>query len=96
MLKSLLSHDVKVDITIDHIRLRSNLTTSKTIRYIRNFFFYTILGFTQSLSESLGDIEGFNQNFPGSYKSNKPINITGNDKVHLKYDCINESILKGI
>ena len=33
---------------------------------------------------------------PGSYKSDKPINITGIDKVHLKCDCINGSIVNGI
>ena len=32
----------------------------------------------------------------GSYKSDKPIIITGVDKNHLKCDCINESILDGI
>ena len=33
---------------------------------------------------------------PGSYKSDKPINITGIDKSHLKADCINGSIVNGI
>ena len=28
----------------------------------------------------------------GSYKSDRPINITGNDKIHLKCDCIIGSI----
>ena len=32
----------------------------------------------------------------GSYKSDKPINITGFDKIHLKYDCIQGSIVSGI
>ena len=32
----------------------------------------------------------------GSYKSDKPINITGIDKVHLKCDCIQGSIINGI
>ena len=32
---------------------------------------------------------------PGSYKSEKPINITGIDKVHLKCDCIDGSIMNG-
>ena len=31
-----------------------------------------------------------------SYKNEKPINITGIDKVHLNCDCINGSILNGI
>ena len=32
----------------------------------------------------------------GSYKSDKPIKITGIDKVHLKCDCIQGSIVNGI
>ena len=32
----------------------------------------------------------------GSYKSDKPINITGIDKVHLKADCIQGSNVNGI
>ena len=32
----------------------------------------------------------------GSYKSDRPVNITGIDKIHLKCDCINGSIVNGI
>ena len=32
----------------------------------------------------------------GSYKRERPINITGVDKVHLKCDCINGSIVNGV
>ena len=32
----------------------------------------------------------------GSYKSDKPIDITGIDKIHLKCDCIQGSIVNGI
>ena len=32
----------------------------------------------------------------GSYKSDKPINITGIDKIHLKCDCIQGSMVNGI
>ena len=32
----------------------------------------------------------------GSYRSDKPKNITGIDKVHLKCDCIQGSIVNGI
>ena len=49
MLKSLLPKEVKVNNTIDDIRLKSNLTTNKTIRFTKKSFFYVILGFTQSL-----------------------------------------------
>ena len=32
----------------------------------------------------------------GKYRSNKPINFTGVDKIHLKCDCVNGSIVNGI
>ena len=32
----------------------------------------------------------------GSYKSDRPINITGIDKIHLKCDCIQGSIVNGV
>ena len=32
----------------------------------------------------------------GSYKSDRPINITGSDKIHIKCDCIQGSIVNGI
>ena len=38
MLKSLLPNDVKVEITIDDIRLRSNLGKNKTIRFTKKYF----------------------------------------------------------
>ena len=57
MLKSLLPNEVKVNITINDIRLRSNLTIKKTIRFTKKLFFYTILGFIQSYSGHLFDIE---------------------------------------
>ena len=39
MLKSLLPKEVKVNITIDDIRLKSNLTTNKTIKFTKKSFF---------------------------------------------------------
>ena len=33
---------------------------------------------------------------PGSYKSNRPINITGTDKIHLKYDFVDRSVVNGV
>ena len=32
----------------------------------------------------------------GSYEGDRPINITGIDKVHLKCDCIQGSIVNGV
>ena len=95
-LKHILPYDMKVTITIDDIRLKSNLKTNQTLIFTEKSFFYTILGFTQSHQGPLNDIEGFYQILPGSYKGNKPINITGIDKVHLKCDCIHGSVANGV
>ena len=32
----------------------------------------------------------------GSYKSDKPLNITGVDKIHIKCDCVQSSIVNGV
>ena len=83
-LKYILPDNIKVTITIDDIRLKSNLKIIQTLIFTNKSFFYTILGFTQSHEGPLNDIEGFYQILPGSYEGDKPINITGIDKVHLK------------
>ena len=95
-LKHILPDNVKVNITIDDIRLKSNLKINRILIFIEKSFFYTILDFTQSRSYPLDDIDGFYQLIPGSYKSDKPINITGIDKIQLKCDCIQGSIVNGI
>ena len=95
-LKYILPNTVRVNITIDDIRLKSNLKTNQTLISTEKSFFYTILGFTRSRSYPLDDIDGFYQLIAGSYKSDKPINITGIDKVHLKADCIQGSIVDGV
>ena len=59
MLKFLLPDYVKVNITIDDIRLISILTTNKTFRLTKVSFFYVILGIIESHSGLSGDIEGF-------------------------------------
>ena len=81
---------------MDDIRLKSNLKTNQTLIFTEKSFFYTILGFTQSRSYPLDFIDGFYQLIAGSYKSDRPINITGIDKFHLKCDCIQGSIENGI
>ena len=96
ILKYILPDNVKVCITIDDIRLKSNLKTNQTLFFTGKSFFYTSLGFTQSRSYPLDDIDGFYQIIAGSYESDKPINITGIDKIHLKCDCIQGSIVNGI
>ena len=78
--KHILPDNVKVSITIDDIRLKSNLRINQTLLFTEKSFFYKYLGFTQSRSYPLDDIDGFNQLIPGPYKSDIPINITGIDK----------------
>ena len=95
-LKHILPNNVKVNITIDDIRLKANLKINQTFLFTEKSFFYTILGFIQSRSYHLDDIDGFCQIIAGSYKSDKPINFTGSDKIHLKCDCIQGSIVNGI
>ena len=69
---------------------------NQTLIFTNKSFFYTRLGFTQSNFYPLDDIDGFYQMIAGSYKSDKPNNITGIDRVHLKGDCIDGSIVHGV
>ena len=59
-------------------------------------FFYTILCFDQSHLGELRDTEVIFQIIPGSYQSDKPINIIGVDKTLFKADCIDGSIVNGV
>ena len=95
-LKHILSDNVKVSVTIDDGRLKSNLKTNQTLIFTVKSFFFTVLGFTRSRSYPLDDIDEFCQLIAGSYKSVKPINITGIDRVHLKCNCIDRSIVNGV
>ena len=95
-LKHILPDNVEVNITIDDIGLKSNLKINQTLIFTERSFFYTILGFTQSRSYTLDDIDSHYQITAGSYESNKPINIISIDKIHLKCDCIQGSIVNGI
>ena len=96
MINYVLPNNVKVIVTIDDIKLKSDLKINQTLIYTKKSFFYTILGFTQSHSYPLDDIDEFYQWIAGLYKSNRPINITGIDKILLKCDCIQGSIVNGI
>ena len=95
-LKHILPDNVEVNITIDDIGLKSNLKINQTLIFTERSFFYTILGFTQSRSYPLDVIDSHYQIIAGSYESNKPINIISIDKIHLKCDCIQGSIVNGI
>ena len=94
-LKNILRNNIKINVSIDERKYKTDLKINQTLIFTNKSFFYTILGFTQSHSYLLDDIDGFYQMIAGSYKSNKPINITGIDKVHLKCDCIDGSIMNG-
>ena len=94
-LKNILPDNVKVSVTIDDIRLKSNLKTNQTLIFSEKPFFSTFLGLTRSRSYPLDDIDGFYRLIAGSYESDKPVNITGIDKIHLKADCIRGSIVNG-
>ena len=96
MVKTLLPSDVEVKFSMDDVRLGSKLSANRTIKFTKNSFFSNVLGFVKSHQEPLDDIPGFYQIIPGSYKSDKPINIIGVDKVHLKCDCVDGSIVNGI
>ena len=76
--------DVKISVIIDEKIYKSNLEIDQTLMFTNKSFFYTILGFTQSHSYPLDDIGGFYKLVAGSYKSDRPINITGVDEIHIK------------
>ena len=95
-LKRILPDNVKVNVTIDDVRLKSNLKINQTLIFTEKSLFYTILGFTGSHSYPLDDIDGFYQLVSGSYKSHRPTNISGIDKSQLKCDSIQGSIVSGI
>ena len=87
---------MKISVTIDERKNISNLEINQTLIFTKKSFFHTLIGFTQSHFYPLHDIDGFYQLIAGSYKSDKPIKITGIDKVHSKCDCIDGSIMNGI
>ena len=95
-LENILPDNVEISVTIDEKLYKSKLKINQTLIFTNESFFYTMLSFTQSHSYPLDDIDGFYQLMAGSYKSDKPINITGIDKVHLKCDCIQGNIVNGI
>ena len=95
-MKHILPDNWKLNVTIDNTRLKSTLKNNQTSIFTNKSFFYTILGFTQSHQGSLNDFAGFYQILPGSYKSDKPINITGIDKLYLKCGCIQGNLVNGI
>ena len=86
---------MKESVTIDIIRLKSNIENNQTLIFTKRSFFYTILGFRQSHSGPLGDFDGYIQITQDTYKSDRPINVTAIDQAHLKCKCIDGSIVDG-
>ena len=86
---------VKMSITIDVIRIKSNLKINQTLIFTEKSFFYRFLGFTRSRSYPPDDIDGFYQLVAGSYKGDRPINIIGIDKVHIECNVVDGSIVNG-
>ena len=58
-LKNLPPDNVKINITIDERKYKTDLKINQTLIFTKKSFFYTILGFTQSHSYPLDDIDGF-------------------------------------
>ena len=76
-------------------KFKSNSNINQTLINTKKSFFYTILRIIKSHSGPLGDIDGNIQIIPGTYKSEKPNNNNGIDKIHLKCDCVDGSIVNG-
>ena len=66
---------MKFEVTIDDCRLKTNLKNFQTLQITKFSFLRTILGFTESHSGALGDIESFIQMIPESYKSDEPMTL---------------------
>ena len=80
--KDLTVFSIEFNIIPDTISMKSVLTTSNPIHF--NSELNKVLGFTQ-------------RDYPsGNHTSEKPVMITTTDKVHLKCDCVDGSIVNGI
>ena len=79
---SLLDSDLKINIKAETISMKSILTTSDPIYF--NSELNKLLRFTKTDYSS------------GTHISENPVIITTTDKVHLKYDCVDGSIVNGI
>ena len=64
-LEFILPDNVKVSITLDDIRIKSNLNDDQTLIFTKKSFCYTVSGFIESHSGVLGDIGGFVQLIAG-------------------------------
>ena len=62
----ILHYNVKVSVTVDDIGLKTNFKFNQTLNFTNKGFSYTVLGFTQSCSDPLDDIDEFYQLITGS------------------------------
>ena len=82
MIKFLLPDDIKIYIAIDDIRLKINLLTNKLKSFTQRSFLDTKLDFTQSHSGFSNDSpQRIFQKLPGFSKYERPLNITGIEKM---------------
>ena len=73
---------------------KKDLFALGTLRFNEKSFFHTLLGFTP-----YWDYKPTNSNrdvIPGVYTSNKILNLSSTNKIHLKCDCIDGSIQDGV
>ena len=78
-----------IDIEYDDITMKTKLVVGYgiiAIRFDEKSFFSTILGFTSGW-----DYKSYNK-----YTSQKIVNLGSTNKIHLKCDCIDGSVLNGI
>ena len=95
-IKHILPDNVRVCIRIDDIRLKSNLNIKPFLFFTNKTSFYTLRGFAPSHLYPLDDIEGFCKLIAGSDRGKRPVKFTGIDKVHLKCDCIQGSVVNAV
>ena len=65
-LNYILPSNVKINVTIDERKYKTDLKINQTLIITNKSFFYTILGFTQSHSYPLDEIDGLYQLTAGS------------------------------
>ena len=78
-----------IDIGFDDITMKTKLVVRDgiiAIRFDEKSFFSTILGFTS----------GWDYKHYNKYTSQKVVNLGSTNKIHLKCDCIDGSVLNGI
>ena len=78
-----------VDIEYDDITLKTKLVVRYgiiAIRFDEKSFFNTVLGFNS----------GWDYKFHNKYTSQKIVNLGSTNKIHLKCDCIDGSVVNGV